>query len=362
MMRSGMSANVTTTPSIEGWEIDAYLGPLAVHRVAGTGIFSDVFADFSDFFGGRSESYRHQLESLYSEAVTSILRQAEMRGGNFVVGLRVDFDEISGKGKQMFMLVMTGTAVRARQTSARILEPDLEGAAVTGDEVAAVMGEQRLIAQLGTGSALESKDWEFLASRRVSEAISYAVRLLPLKPSTVDDQPEDRVQRESIYYYLRSLPAEVVSDAIYATLEADSANRSKALAALQELNLLRYDLVLKLLGSASPDTRHAALQSIAGSAHIYRADHMHTIGAIIDQLSSAFAPRATTMRKSTFGGDKPKWLCVCENWVSPGETCGRCFRNQLGFRQNDLSPDRAREILAARLQALKEIFRKPALD
>ena len=76
--------------------------------VAGTGLASDFFAAFSDIFGGRSGTYQNQLASLYAEATSQLLRQAGACGGNWIVGLSVDFDEISGKGTQMFIYPSRG--------------------------------------------------------------------------------------------------------------------------------------------------------------------------------------------------------------------------------------------------------------
>src|SRR5688572_24913483 len=94
-------SHVTTTSSIDEWKVDSYLGVVASHVVAGTGFGSDFLASFSDFFGGRSGAYQNQLTALYSEAIGQLHRKAGQLGGNWIVGLRVDIDEVSGKGTQM---------------------------------------------------------------------------------------------------------------------------------------------------------------------------------------------------------------------------------------------------------------------
>ena len=68
-----------------------------------------MFAGFSDIFGGRSQSYRKQLASLQQEVVAELMLEGKRRGGNWVIGVRVDMDEISGQGKQMFMVTGIGT-------------------------------------------------------------------------------------------------------------------------------------------------------------------------------------------------------------------------------------------------------------
>lgn len=43
---------ITTTPTIEGHPIKAYLGAINVNVVIGTNFFSDFAASFTDVFGG----------------------------------------------------------------------------------------------------------------------------------------------------------------------------------------------------------------------------------------------------------------------------------------------------------------------
>ena len=80
--------------------------------VIGTGFFSDFIATFSDFFGGMSGTYREQMDTLYERAYDAISQKARTAGANAILGFKMDFDEISGKGKQMFMVSVSGTAVK----------------------------------------------------------------------------------------------------------------------------------------------------------------------------------------------------------------------------------------------------------
>src|SRR5690606_33633612 len=100
-----------TTPSVDGLKIKRYLKPVSAHIVAGTNLFSDFLGSLTDVFGGRSQSYQKQLTALYTEAIERIKYAAYEIGANCILGLSIDMDEISGKGKSMFMLTAVGTAV-----------------------------------------------------------------------------------------------------------------------------------------------------------------------------------------------------------------------------------------------------------
>ena len=79
---------VTTTNSIENAKIIEYKGLVTSNIVAGTGFLSDFTAGLSDFFGGRSGTYRRQMESLYSEALDEISFKAQKINANAVIWKR----------------------------------------------------------------------------------------------------------------------------------------------------------------------------------------------------------------------------------------------------------------------------------
>ena len=101
---------VTTTNSIEGCCIKKYLKTICSNIVIGTNVFSDIAASFTDFFGGRSDTYRRKLDIIYDEALKELEQKAIKIGGNAIVGFRVDFTELSGKDKSMFLVSASGTA------------------------------------------------------------------------------------------------------------------------------------------------------------------------------------------------------------------------------------------------------------
>lgn len=51
---------ISTTNNIEGTPIKRYIGALCSNIVIGTNVFSDFAASFTDFFGGRSDSYKRK--------------------------------------------------------------------------------------------------------------------------------------------------------------------------------------------------------------------------------------------------------------------------------------------------------------
>jgi uncharacterized protein YbjQ (UPF0145 family) len=111
-----MSIIVVNTEKIAHYSIKEYKGMVTASQVLGANMFADFFASLSDTFGGTSGAYRDKLEILYEDVMNQITQNAEELGANAIIGFRVDFDEISGKDKSMFMVSCIGTAV--------VIEPD----------------------------------------------------------------------------------------------------------------------------------------------------------------------------------------------------------------------------------------------
>lgn len=103
---------ITSTENIAHFQISEYMGTVCSNIVMGTNVFSDIAASFTDFFGGHSSSYQNKLGIMYAEVSKDIKNKADSMGANAIVGIHMDFDEISGKDKSMFMVSISGTAVK----------------------------------------------------------------------------------------------------------------------------------------------------------------------------------------------------------------------------------------------------------
>lgn len=103
---------LTTIHEVPGRISTRALGIVTAEVVIGTNIFRDLFASLSDVFGGRSNSYQGVLRRAKLQAQAELRTDALAMGADAVVGIDLDYSEISGDGKSMLFLVMSGTAVK----------------------------------------------------------------------------------------------------------------------------------------------------------------------------------------------------------------------------------------------------------
>ena len=101
----------TTTPSIEGRQIKAYLGIVVGEAIVGANIFRDLFAGVRDIVGGRSGAYERELGKAREIALNEMQQDAAALGADAVVAVDLDY-EVLGQGNGMLMVSVSGTAVK----------------------------------------------------------------------------------------------------------------------------------------------------------------------------------------------------------------------------------------------------------
>ncbi|MEN3972877.1 heavy metal-binding domain-containing protein [Sphingomicrobium sp. XHP0235] len=101
----------TTTPSIEGRTISAYLGIVHGEVIVGANIFKDLFAGIRDIVGGRSGAYEKALDEARRQALAELQGEAAEMGADAVVGIDLDY-EVLGREGSMLMVTASGTAVK----------------------------------------------------------------------------------------------------------------------------------------------------------------------------------------------------------------------------------------------------------
>lgn len=103
---------VLSTEAAPDIKIAERLDIITAEFAVGMGLLTDVFNAWRDVFGGRSKSYQTALKDARKAVLTELRREALAIGADAVLGVSLDYSEISGGGKSMLFLVASGTAVR----------------------------------------------------------------------------------------------------------------------------------------------------------------------------------------------------------------------------------------------------------
>ena len=100
---------VTSTPSIEGKQIQTYLGIVMGSTVRARHLGTDILATLKNIVGGELKSYSILLTQARKEAMDRMIKSAEDMGADAVVNLRYETSTIAAAASEV---IAYGTAIK----------------------------------------------------------------------------------------------------------------------------------------------------------------------------------------------------------------------------------------------------------
>lgn len=343
---------ITTTNTVDNGKAIEYFGVISSHIVAGAGFLSDFAASVSDIFGGRSGSYRRQLESLYDEALGELSDKAHLLGANSILGLKIDMDNISGKGMSMFMITAVGTAAKIEfdKEVEEIDSSESISSAMLVNEIAKRAFLQRLKDEK---TYLLERDWEPILKYPDNDYV------LPLSKKffQIYTQPNESDYREKFKKNLGQLISLVDRDiaiqGIYEGLKIEK-GFDPARLLIKEHSLFDAKSILALvhegftkralavLGAEKPSYTEADLQDM--EELLVELEHMPNVG------------RIEVVQDVLFRKDVEKFICAHGHKNnSDVEFCSSCGENIKGLTRDDV---KAIEVFKNRVIVLRELLTK----
>ncbi len=114
-LKHDASSEITLTTSyyVANNEIEYEIEVVTAECVYGMHFFKDVFSGVRDIVGGRSKAMESTLKDARKTVMAELRKEAHLLGGDAVVGVALDYHEVTGGGKNgMLMVVASGTAVK----------------------------------------------------------------------------------------------------------------------------------------------------------------------------------------------------------------------------------------------------------
>lgn len=364
-MASPKEILVVTTSTIDGIKIIKHLKPISAHLVAGTNLFNDFLGGLTDVFGGRSNTYQKQLSSLYNEAIERIKYNAYEIGANCVVGLSIDMDEISGKGKSMFMLTVIGTAV--------IIEKESKTNSFTNtDEKFENVGVERInnlrqrksIIEKAIAEKLEYDDetWNFITSNQVYDIFPHLIKRFSNVIENFQTMPDTYANfNKNFIFYVEALDENKKVSLLYDRIENEQ-NHQVALylaKVVKHLNLFNYEKTIGLLKNLDFKKQKIGLRISTYDKLFYDKKDVQNLESIKNFIDSNFKERGEISTKKQLLSSKEKdvWNCECgykSNEI--GGNCESCHNDILGFKQTEMKPKEIVEYINQKIELIQEFL------
>ncbi|MGV2940321.1 YbjQ family protein [Mesobacillus sp. LC4] len=103
---------VTTTSTLQGKEVESYMGIVSGEAIMGANVVRDFLASVTDVIGGRSSAYENKLAEGREIAIREMEDKARRMGANAIIGVDLDFETLR---EGMMMCIATGTAVKIKE-------------------------------------------------------------------------------------------------------------------------------------------------------------------------------------------------------------------------------------------------------
>lgn len=321
---------VSSTDALEGYEIKTYYGLCSERIVVGAGVFSEFFAGFTDFFGGRSRQFEERLKELYDIAMEKLIKSAVSMGANALLGVRLDIDEISGKGTQMFMINAAGTAVLANKISKDMNHEEAlfeENAKITGYDLRKQIIRRNTIKKLDES---EHRDDVFeglktLIDEDILLPIDYVLNL-----TTKDTYRYARLSDTNFAEYLDLYYGKEFNKELNEFLLKCNEHSDLYFEIYNLLATPNYASIAELIGNLSKEVLIKSVVPILLKYNTsYSGDDIANLEKINEKLNKVRNTEIVQVSKASFG--KEAWVCSCGKKVDINSDYCSCTKGKNGL-------------------------------
>lgn len=316
---------ITSTNNIEGGEIIRYIDTICCNEVIGTNVFSDIAASFTDFFGGTSGTYRKKLNSLYEIVKKRLTEEAKSIGANAIIGYQIDFDEISGRNKQMLMVSASGTACYIKYKEQDISQQKSNN--ISNNSIEHEKLRRKVLSHISNDPySIPKYQMEYMLEYPQTEFIEPLIKMY--KTATINKNISDEFQT-FIFRIFQLLPQESSLPILYKDFQEESIREI-----IINSNLFNPSLVLK----AVKENHKKALDLLIADKDSYNEEDLSVMKEIISHYENLpNTGKIENVKGGLFEKDAEKF--ICENGHKNGkfkEFCEICMINIKGLSRGDI--------------------------
>lgn len=318
---------ISTTNSIENAEITQYLDLISSHIVIGTNIFADFGASVTDFFGGNSKIYQDKLANIYNQVINDISNKAFKCGANAIIGLKIDFDEISGKGKSMFMVTAIGTPVKINKND--VIKNNVQTNVIeniTCEELNKEVLKREIISILESKRIIEQHHWDYLFSNPINEIADLLLIYLNTYPEQYLSELERNTLNNTITYF-SLIDRDYAVNLIYVDLSIKTAFK---IIIINEAKLFSPMNIIELI---EQNQYNIVIRCLEANSEFYNKEDLNNMKIIANKLDNMPQTGKIETSKGVFSS-KDKQNFICQNNhknTEDTEFCEICHMNIKGL-------------------------------
>ena len=275
-------------------------------------------------------------------------------------------DEISGKGKSMFMLTAVGTAVIIEEPiNKRIAVEFNEKFENVGlDRISNLEKKRGIIKKANSDSlTLEDEIWDFLITNQVSEVYDFILKKLRIciTASSDIDNPLEKYFKRTIDF-LDALPEEEKVKLLYNSILNEENERlaSRLCEIVEELHLLDFEYINVIIRSNSFQKQKLGIRLLTADKLFYNKQDIKEITDLIAFIKMGFPERGIRSMKKQILSSKEKeiWGCECKAVANEiGRPCESCNKDIFGFKPKEVKPHEIISELEEKISLIMEFVK-----
>lgn len=350
---------VVNTPILENIPILKYLGPISAHIVTGNNIINEFLGSITDIVGGRSETYQKQISNIYKEAINELKNSAHELGANCIIGLDLNINEISGKGKNMFMITAIGTAIIIDKQN--LSNYSNNNSVIDHESYENYRDKKKLINDIKNQKInINESFWSIIIQNKIIEALPFLIQKYFEVKTNESLQLESKERFKKLFsIYLNCFDHKSLNNILFEELKSSSNEKLKFITEIIiERQTFSYNHILKLLKSTDLNIKKRGLELSIANKKQYKIDDKKALEEILDIINSNFKERGTITSKKSLLSSKEKnvWNCECGHQNDIGEYCNQCKNDIMGFNKNEIKINEVIPLINEKIEILSEIF------
>lgn len=343
------------TTSVDESKIESYLGIVTSRVALGANLFSDIAAGLRDVFGGRSVTVQVKLKEIEEMAFTELIKEAQKLKANAIIGISLDFEELSGGGKNgMYIVTAIGTAIK-------LINEDRTHRNHENEMLIDIQSSKKIISVVNDIKNNKTPNIDafiVLIQYRTNDSfkyfIIYVTKLIrEFKLSNIDTSKYfNKIFDTWVMHYQKGDAESIINLLFASSKENEVILLEKIKGLFEKIGFIELDQIIKLLDTGLKKHVQHAVLLLDNDINKYSIKDIPNFEYIQDKLRAV--KHIPIEEKSGMFSSNRYWKCECGSENPETLFCTKCNRDRRGLFLGDSVWDRALIKIQENLISLKE--------
>lgn len=348
---------VTTTSHIEGYKIQTYFGVVTAQEFIILDALEELTAGSKQVADERIAKYEKHVDFVNNQLIKKLKEKSKILGGNAILGLQLNSEEITYTKGKLLLMMASGTAVKVFRLHCEELDKmgRIQADIITYEEISVNLLD-------ATNKKLTQEDWDLLIKYHQFNKTDDILSTLHSIYSSKSTAPSKYgLYTKNAMSFFLNMDKEVTKIILYGAFKKYSSLNHFLTEALKAGKLFDLYYITDLLNSSILDFRIIAMNLLGLYKDYYTYDDIKTLEKVIEKLKISFPALPSMLVKKELTHQNVRVCYFCGSKNKEGvKYCSneKCRRDKRGLKRSDKSPEMIIDLLEKEIFILKDKFEK----